>query len=85
MNNLIIIAHPDKKSFCYNGISNTIEATLRSKNETVHVIDLYQENTTFNFGEAKIKEYKDLITWTDRIYVISPIWWFRIKLIPLKY
>ena len=74
MNNLIIIAHPDKSSFCYNGIFNTIKTTLHSKNETVHVIDLYQENSNFNFGVDKIKEYKDLITWTDRIYIISPIW-----------
>jgi putative NADPH-quinone reductase len=77
LNNLIIIAHPDKTSFCYNGIFNTIKTTLNSKNEIVHVIDLYQENTNFNFGEEKIKEYKDLITWTDRIYIISPVWWFR--------
>ena len=77
MNNLIIIAHPDKKSFCYNGIFKTIEKTLNSNNEIVHVIDLYQENLNFNFGEDKIKEYRDLITWTNRIYFISPVWWFR--------
>ena len=77
MNNLIIIAHPDKASFCYNGIFNTIKTTLNSKNEPVHVIDLYHENINFNFGEDKIKEYRDLITWTDRIYFISPVWWFR--------
>jgi len=77
LNNLIIIAHPDKKSFCYNGIFKTIETILHSKNEVVHVIDLYQENIHFNFGENKIKEYRDLITWTNRIYFISPVWWFR--------
>jgi putative NADPH-quinone reductase len=25
MKNLIIIAHPDKRSFCYNGIMKTIK------------------------------------------------------------
>lgn len=77
MNNLIIIAHPDKKSFCYNGLFKTIESTLISNNEIVQVIDLYQENSTFIFGDEKIKEYRDLITWTNRIYIISPVWWFR--------
>jgi putative NADPH-quinone reductase len=77
LNNLIIIAHPDKKSFCHNGIFKTIEKTLNSNKEKVHVIDLYQENINFNFGEDKIKEYRDLITWTNRIYFISPVWWFR--------
>ncbi len=70
MNNLIIIAHPDKKSFCHNGIFKTIEKTLISNYEIVHVIDLYQENINFNFGEDKIKEYRDLITWTNIIYFI---------------
>ena len=25
-----------------------------------------------------IKKYQDLVTWTDRIYIISPVWWFRL-------
>jgi len=77
MNNLIIIAHPDKKSFCYNGILKTIEKTLRKDQEELHCIDLYDENKSFYFGKEKIKEYKDLITWSNRIYFISPVWWFR--------
>jgi putative NADPH-quinone reductase len=77
MKNLIIVAHPNKKSFCYNGIMKTIEETLNTSREEVYVIDLYSENKTFDFGVDKVREYKDLITWADRIYFISPVWWFR--------
>lgn len=77
MNNLIIIAHPDKNSFCYNGILKTIEKNLKQQQEELHRIDLYEENKSFYFGKEKIKQYKDLITWSNRIYFISPVWWFR--------
>jgi putative NADPH-quinone reductase len=77
MNNLIIISHPNKNSFCYNGIMKTIKMTLEQNKEEVWVIDLYAENKTFVFESDKIKEYKKLITWSDRIYIISPVWWFR--------
>lgn len=75
MKNLIIIAHPDKNSFCYNGILRTIQNSLY--NEEVATIDLYEENKSFQFKKKTIEEYKDLITWSDRIYIISPVWWFR--------
>jgi putative NADPH-quinone reductase len=78
MNNLIIVAHPDKNSFCQNGITKTIQETLKLKvSESVYTIDLYKENKGFKFNDDKVKEYKDLITWADRIYFISPVWWFR--------
>jgi len=77
MKNLIIIGHPDKKSFCYNGIMKTIKETLKTNKEEVFVIDLYSENKTFEFTKDKIKEYKELVMWADRIYFISPVWWFR--------
>jgi len=77
MNNLIIIAHPDKTSFCYNGIMKTIRETLQTNKEEIYVLDLYKENITFNFGKDKVNRYKELITWSDRIYFISPVWWFR--------
>lgn len=77
MNNLIIISHPDRESFCYNGIKKTIEDTLEQNRESYYIIDLYEENKTFDFGKSKVKEYKDLITWANRIYFISPVWWFR--------
>jgi len=77
MNNLIIISHPDRESFCYNGIQKTIADTLKQNRESYYIIDLYSENKTFDFGKDKIKEYKELITWANRIYFISPVWWFR--------
>jgi len=73
MNNLIIISHPNKNSFCYNGIMKTIKRTLEQNKEEVWVIDLYAENKTFVFESDKIKEYKKLITWSDRIYIISHV------------
>lgn len=77
MKNLIVIAHPDKKSFCYNGIMKTIKETLKQNKEEVHVLDLYKQTITFEFGKDKVAEYKNLIKWADRIYFISPVWWFR--------
>lgn len=77
MKNLIIIGHPDKNSFCHNGISKTIKDTLESFDEEVKVIDLYKENKKFDFGDKRVEKYKGLIEWADRIYFISPVWWFR--------
>lgn len=77
MKNLIIVAHPDRKSFCYSGIVRTIVKTLKVNKEEVKIIDLYAENTTFVFEFNKIQEYKGLIKWSDRIYIVSPVWWFR--------
>jgi len=77
MNNLIIIGHPNKDSFCYNGILKTIKREFSTAKEDIWVIDLYEENNSFTFSKDKIKEYKELITWANRIYFISPVWWFR--------
>ena len=40
---LIIIGHPDKKSFCYNGIFSTIVRELEDNNETFKIIDVYED------------------------------------------
>jgi len=77
MKNLIIVAHPNKKSFCYNGIMKTIKETLKRNKEEVYVLDLYGENITLEFRNEKVREYKELVTWSERIYIISPVWWFR--------
>ena len=77
MNNLIIVGHPNKESFCTNGIAKTIKKTIEENKESVYLIDLYAENNTFEFSKDKIKEYKALIQWADRIYFVSPVWWFR--------
>ena len=77
MKNLIIIGHPNKDSFCYNGIMKTIKNTLLDNGEDVEIIDLYRDDFTRPRTEL-IQSYKDLITWSDRIYIISPVWWFRL-------
>ena len=79
MKNLIVIGHPDKKSFCYNGILKTLTRELRKykKKEQVKIIDLYRDS--FEQPRKKLmKSYQDLVTWSDRIYFISPVWWFRL-------
>ena len=77
MNNLIIIGHPNKESFCYNGIFKQIKETLTSSGENVTVIDLYTDDFTKPRIEL-IQSYKDKVTQADRIYIVSPVWWFRL-------
>lgn len=77
MKNLVIIGHPDKKSFCYNGIFKTIVQEINNSNQDIEIIDLYRDS----FTRPRIKlieKYKKLITWCERIYIISPVWWFRL-------
>ena len=77
MNNLIIVGHPNKESFCYSGIATTIKKTLEQNKESVYFVDLCAENKEFEFHKDKIREYKALIEWSDRIYFVSPVYWFR--------
>ena len=77
MKNLIIIGHPDKKSFCYNGIFKTVLEEIKLSNQDYEVIDLYRDSFTRPRTKV-IDKYKDLITWCERIYIISPVWWFRL-------
>ena len=77
MKNLIIIGHPDKNSFCYNGIFKTVLNELQSKSEEIEVIDLYR----CSFARPRdqlVESFKKLITWSENIYIISPVWWFRL-------
>ena len=77
MKNLIIIGHPHKKSFCYNGIFKTIFDEISKSNQKLEVIDLYRDS--FSRPRTKlIEKYKNLVLWSDRIYIISPVWWFRL-------
>jgi len=73
---LVIIGHPDKKSFCYNGIFKTIIRQLKKNTEVFEIIDVYEDKLHRDRGEL-IKEYKKLITWSTHIYFVSPVWWFR--------
>lgn len=77
MNNLIVISHPNQDSFCYNGIFGTIKKTLFANNELVRIIDLYGDDFSRPRTEL-IEDYKHAVSWADRIYIISPVWWFRL-------
>ena len=77
MKNLIIVGHPNIESFCYNGIFKTVKNNLSKNNEEVEVIDLYRDSFT-RPRKKLIKKYQDLVTWSERIYFISPVWWFRL-------
>ena len=72
---LIVIGHPDQKSFCYNGIFKTIVRQMRKHKENYKIIDLY-EDKLHNDRNDLIKEYQNMITWSTHIYFISPVWWF---------
>lgn len=78
--NLIVIGHPDKKSFCYNGILQTIVKRLEYWGEDYHIIDLYEEKfspSRWYKNQEDVKRYQKLVKESNRIYFISPVWWFR--------
>jgi putative NADPH-quinone reductase len=79
MQNLIVVGHPDKESFCYNGIFKTIQKTLLESDylNEIQVIDLYRDDFSRPRTDL-IERYKELVTWADRIYFVSPVWWFRL-------
>ena len=77
LKNLIIIGHPDKDSFCYNGIFNTILNQIKLSKQECEVIDLYRDSFTRPRTKV-IDKYKKLISWCEKIYIISPVWWFRL-------
>ncbi len=77
MKNLIIIGHPDKSSFCYNGIFLAIKNTLEKNKQETKIIDLYRDSFT-RPREELISKYKEMVTWSESIYIISPVWWFRL-------
>jgi len=73
---LVVIGHPDRKSFCFNGIFSTIIRELEFNDETFEIIDVYDDKLHRN-REDLIEEYKQLVNWSTHIYFISPVWWFR--------
>ena len=78
MNNLIVIGHPNEQSFCYNGIYKKVFDTLsKDSSQKIEVIDLYRDSFTRPRNKL-IESYKRLVTWSNRIYIISPVWWFRL-------
>ena len=77
MKNLIIVGHPNTESFCYDGIFKTVKNELSTNQEEIEIIDLYRHSFTRPRTKL-IKKYQDLVTWSERIYFISPVWWFRL-------
>lgn len=78
MNNLIVIGHPDQNSFCYNGIYKTIKKRLADDStQKIKVIDLYRDSFTRPRNKL-IESYKKLVSWSNRLYIVSPVWWFRL-------
>ena len=77
MKSLIVIGHPDENSFCYNGIFKTILKELKENSNEVEVIDLYRCSFTRPRNEL-IDSFKKLVMWSENIYIISPVWWFRL-------
>ena len=78
MKNLVIIGHPDQNSFCHNGIFGKIKKILNDHpNQEIKTIDLYKDKLHRDKKDL-INNYKKLVTWSDRIYFISPVWWFRL-------
>ena len=77
MKNLIIIGHPNTESFCYDGIFKTVKNALSKNKEEIEIVDLYRDSFTRPRTKL-IKKYQDLVTWSERIYFISPVWWFRL-------
>ena len=77
MKNLIIVGHPNTESFCYDGIFKTVNNELSTNKEEIEIIDLYRDSFTRPRTKL-IKKYQDLVTWSERIYFISPVWWFRL-------
>ena len=77
MKNLIVIGHPDQQSFCYNGIFSTIKSEIEASGQELEIIDLYRDSFT-RPRNAVIEKYKELVTWSEWIYIVSPVWWFRL-------
>lgn len=77
MKNLIVVGHPNENSFCYNGIFRTIKRELKKNKEEIEIVDLYRDSFSRPRTDL-IKRYQELVTWSDRIYFVSPVWWFRL-------
>jgi len=77
MKNLIIVGHPNTESFCYDGIFKTVKNELSTNKEEIEIIDLYRDSFTRPRNKL-VKKYQDLVTWSERIYFISPVLWFRL-------
>ena len=58
----------------------TIIETLKKNNQKYELIDLYADKfspSRYYRNEKIVKKYQDLVAKSKRIYIISPVWWFR--------
>ena len=74
---LVVIGHPDKKSFCHNGIFKTIIRQMKKYNSDYKIVDLYEDKLHRDRKDL-VEKYKELVTWATHIYFVSPVWWFRL-------
>lgn len=74
---LIVIGHPDKKSFCWDGIYRTMIRQMRKHKQNYRTIDLYRDSFSRPRTEL-VTKYQDWVSWSTHIYFISPVWWFRL-------
>lgn len=86
MNSTIIIANPSSDSFS-NSIMETVANSLKEKCKSYEIIDLYKDdfNPVMSDYEVKlycegktsdslVKKYQDILSSTDEIVFIFPIW-----------
>ncbi|MEC7063214.1 MAG: NAD(P)H-dependent oxidoreductase, partial [Bacteroidota bacterium] len=55
----------------------TVLSELQNKSEEIEIIDLYR----CSFARPRdqlVESFKKLIIWSENIYIISPVWWFRL-------
>lgn len=87
MNITVIVANPSKDSFSKN-ILKKVEDTLKEKEKSYEIIDLYEDKfnpvmseedvNLYSKGETNdplVKKYQEILKATDRIIFIFPIWW----------
>ena len=74
---LVVIGHPDKSSFCHNGVFKTIIRQMRKYKSNYKIIDLYEDKLHRDRKDL-VKKYKELVTWSTHMYFVSPVWWFRL-------
>lgn len=87
---LIVYTYPNHKSLNYAFLQNVIKGCNENNKITeFQVLDLYEENfdPLLVFNEQKrrrdmhkdpsLEQYRNQITWADKIVFIYPIWWGR--------
>ena len=88
MNVLVIISHPDKKSFDYKSCLQTIKMTHSKMGHTVNILDLYADGyspSTFvgDFSNqndnAYTKSYRHYIKISNVVYIVSPTRWVSLS------